>query len=160
MATGREGAGAGGAGRADAAGSRALPGHLLLGVDLAAVADVSAAIDRWGYRYLSRLFTPGELADTQGGDQASGLAARFAAKEATIKALAPAGEAPGWRSIEVRRVAGGACRLVLHGLARRLAADAGVERWSLSMTHEGPFAAAVVAGGARYPTGDDSPWTT
>lgn len=120
-------------------------GSVRVGVDLVAVADIASAIDHWGDRYLRRLFTAAELSDTAGPSRAAGLAARFAAKEATIKALAPAGEPPSWRSIEVRRAAGGACRLELHDRALELAVDAGIDAWSLALTHEGPMAAAVVA---------------
>src|SRR5579875_2726351 len=120
-------------------------GAVRVGVDLIAVADVATAIDHWGERYLQRLFTAAELSDTTGPARAARLAARFAAKEATIKALAPTGEPPTWRSIEVRQATGGACRLELHERALELAEEAGIDAWSLALTHEGPMAAAVVA---------------
>jgi holo-[acyl-carrier protein] synthase len=116
-----------------------------IGVDLARVEDVAASLQRFGRRYARKIFTDAEIADTDGGAQAAGLAARFAAKEATIKALSPADDPPSWRSIEVRRMPGGACELVLHDRASELAAAAGLDAWSLSMCHEGPVAVAVVA---------------
>jgi holo-[acyl-carrier protein] synthase len=113
-----------------------------VGADLASVADVAASIDRFGQRYLSRLFTDHELAST--GGRAESLAARFAAKEATIKVLRPVDANPDWRSIEVRRDASGACDLHLSGAAARMAAAAGITELAVSLTHEGGLAAAVV----------------
>ena len=72
------------------------------------------------------------------------LAARFAAKEATIKALGLADRGIGWRQIEVERQASGKCRVVLHGAARAAAARAGVGALSVSLSHEGDYSAAVV----------------
>jgi holo-[acyl-carrier protein] synthase len=129
-----------------------------IGVDLACVADVAASLHRFGRRYARKIFTDTEIADTEGGAQAAGLAARFAAKEATIKALSPSNDPPSWRSIEVRRLEGGACQLVLHDRARAIAATSGLDSWSLSMCHEGPVAVAVVvAMGACLPSPPTSP---
>jgi holo-[acyl-carrier protein] synthase len=129
---------------------------LRVGVDLASVDEVAASILRFGSRYTGRLFTPGELADTEGPAQAARLAARFAAKEATIKALAPATDAPSWRSIEVRKETGGECSLILHGRAVELAEEAGLDTWALSMSHEGRMAVAVVAATGRGTLGGDA----
>ena len=74
------------------------------------------------------------------------LAARFAAKEAVVKALRPSGLRPEWRSIEVRRMDGGWCELRLTGLAADLADEAGMPELSLSITHEPMVAAACVVG--------------
>jgi holo-[acyl-carrier protein] synthase len=116
-----------------------------IGVDLARIEDVAASLRRFGRRYARKIFTDAEIAETEGGAQAASLAARFAAKEATMKVLEPVDDPPSWRSIEVRRMQGGACRLVLHDRAHDLAAAAGLDSWSLSMCHEGPVAVAVVA---------------
>ena len=120
------------------------PGQMSVGVDLVGVADVDASILRFGSRYTERVYTPGELADSTGPCRAASLAARFAAKEATIKALRPVGDAPGWRSIEVRRSCGGSPAITLYGEALRLAEAACFDRWAVSMSHEGPMAVAVV----------------
>lgn len=124
-------------------------GPVRVGVDLVAVDDVAASIDRFGDRYLGRLFTDHERAccTTGGHVRVDGLAARFAAKEAVVKVLRPAAGAarPPWTSIEVRRQADGSCRLALHGSAAELAARDGLVSWSVSLTHEGEMAAAVVA---------------
>jgi len=77
-----------------------------VGTDVEAIADVAAALDRWGERYARRLFTTAERAEC--GGAAARLTARFAAKEAAIKVLAPDDLVPRWRSIEVRTSASGA----------------------------------------------------
>ena len=72
------------------------------------------------------------------------FAARFAAKEATFKALRPDVPSIDWRSIEVRRHASGWCDVVLHGEAAALAARQGIETLALSMSHDAGCATAVV----------------
>jgi holo-[acyl-carrier protein] synthase len=130
---------------ADGAGSS--PGfHVRAGLDLVDVDAVASCLIRHGARYTGRLFTDAEVADCPGPPQvaARGLAARFAAKEAVIKVLAPAQDPPRWRDIEVVRSSNGGCRLSLSGRAQALSVGAGIETWSASLTHEGHMAAAVV----------------
>jgi holo-[acyl-carrier protein] synthase len=117
-----------------------------VGTDITAIPDVIASIERFGDRYLDRLFTEHERASCAGPPEvaAAGLAARFAAKEAVVKVLRPAGARPAWRSIEVRRAPSGACDLALTGEAARLASEAGVTDLGVSLTHEGNIAVAVV----------------
>ena len=79
--------------------------------------------------------------------RAASLAARFAAKEATIKVLRPEGHQPDWRSVEVRRDPNGWCTLALTGHAAALAEQAGIADLAVSLTHEGDVAAAVVVEG-------------
>jgi holo-[acyl-carrier protein] synthase len=76
--------------------------------------------------------------------RAASLAARFAAKEATIKVLRPVGHQPDWRSVEVRRHSEGWCTMALSGHAAALADQAGIAELAVSLTHEGDVAAAVV----------------
>ena len=117
-----------------------------VGVDLVAVSDVQAAVRTHGDRYLQRIFTSHELGccRTPGGWSIDSLAARFAAKEATIKVLEPSGPQPAWDAMEVRRRADGSCAMALTGTAAELAEAAGLTSLSLSMTHEGDYAAAVL----------------
>ncbi len=117
-----------------------------VGVDLVVVEDVAASVERFGERYLARVYTDHERACCTGDPTtvASGLAARFAAKEAALKVLRPVGPRPGWRSIEVVRHPNGACDLALTGRAARLAAEAGIRQLAVSLTHEAGMAAAVV----------------
>ena len=125
-----------------------------VGLDLVSVAQVQATLDGpLAARYLARIYTETELGDcrTAEGIDPQGLAARFAAKEATLKVLAEADGVP-WRDIEVERAPSGAVRLLLHGLAAQRAADVGVVDLALSVTHEDGFAAAVVIADCRPST--------
>lgn len=120
---------------------------LSVGVDVVSVAEVAAAIARFGDRYIRRVFTPRETAYCKAATAEAGaarFAARFAAKEAAVKALEPTHRWSDWPAIEVRRARSGACAIVLHGDAARLAARRGVRHLALSLSHEGPLAAAVV----------------
>lgn len=93
-----------------------------------------------------RLFTPAEIdALATRVDQAPSLAARFAAREATMKALGVGLGAFGFHDVAVANDAGGRPRLVVTGKAASLAAAAGVTRWDISLTHTDTVAVAVVA---------------
>lgn len=112
-------------------------------VEIARIARILAGPPGTAARFLARVYTPGELAYGEGRqDRASRLAARFAAKEAALKAL---GAPPGlsWTELEVVR-GEGAPALVLHGAAAAAAARRGVTRLHLTLTHDGGVAAAVV----------------
>ena len=113
-----------------------------VGIDLVAVADVTDSVREHGDRYLGRVYTERELEDCSGDHER--LAARFAAKEAAIKALRPGDEAVPWREIEVVRDPSGAVELALSGRAAALAAEALVLGFAVSVTHAGGFASAVV----------------
>lgn len=120
-----------------------------VGVDLQRVQDVEDALRAHGDRYRSRLFTEREIADCGGwgaepSTSAPGLATRFAAKEAVLKVLRPGADVPGWREIEILRQSSGWCRVVLHGGAADLAADAGLTDLDVSLSRSGGFAVAAV----------------
>lgn len=131
-----------------APGRRAASPGVRVGVDLVVVAEVAEAVEHFGDRYLHRLFTPHELSCCRAADgySAESLAARFAAKEATVKVLRPVGPRPEWRSIEVHRSEGGWCDLRLTGRAAALARAGCIDGWAVSLTHESMMAAAVVVG--------------
>lgn len=96
-------------------------------------------------RLLERVFTEAERADLAGrADPVPGLAARFAAKEAAMKALGAGLGTVGLAELEVRREPSGAPRLVLSGRAARRAARLGVASLEVSLTHTDRLAAAVV----------------
>jgi holo-[acyl-carrier protein] synthase len=107
-------------------------------------------MEQFGDRYLTRIYTQGEIAYCGDAvDAASHFAARFAAKEATFKALraGQAGDvAIDWRSVEVVRLADGSPGLRLHGNIDGLARRRGVADLRLSLSHDAGFAVAVVAG--------------
>jgi holo-[acyl-carrier protein] synthase len=95
---------------------------------------------------LDRVYTEREVSDCRSGLSADPerLAARFAAKEATLKVLRVGDHPIPWREIEVRRDASGWVDLSLTGQAATLAKTAGIARFSVSLTHECGCAAAVV----------------
>ena len=94
----------------------------------------------------ARLFTDGERAyGARFQDPAPRLAARFAAKEAVMKALGVGLGAFGFHDVWVEVEASGAPRLLVTGRAAELAADRGVRAWYVSLTHDGPVAVAMVA---------------
>jgi holo-[acyl-carrier protein] synthase len=114
-----------------------------VGTDVEAIADVAAALERWGDRYARRLFTVAERAEC--GDAAPRLAARFAAKEAAIKVLAPdENMIPRWRSIEVRTAANGAPSLTLYDEAADLARKRRLGPISVSLSHGAGIGTATV----------------
>jgi phosphopantetheine--protein transferase-like protein len=117
-----------------------------VGIDLVAVDDVHDSMRTHGDRWLQRVFTERELRECGAGRGAArALAARFAAKEATLKVLGDPGEPVPWRDIEVRRAAAGAAvQLRLAGAAERSAAATGLDGFTLSLTHRDGLAAAVV----------------
>lgn len=116
------------------------------GVDLAEVERVRRSVERFGDRFLERVFTQGERAYAGDGPRRNEhLAARFAAKEAVFKALGTGwAQGVGWTDIEVVREASGRPVLLLHGKAREVAETLGVRRWHLSLTHTGTMAMASV----------------
>lgn len=120
--------------------------RILLGVDLVMVADIAESIEHFGERYLRRVFTAAELGTcvTVAGDpDASRLAARFAAKEAAIKALGMISETV-LTDIEVVTDEDGRPELRLHGRYHNEAMTLGASSIALSMSHEGPYATASV----------------
>ncbi|MGA2837924.1 MAG: holo-ACP synthase [Acidimicrobiales bacterium] len=128
---------------------------LRIGLDVVAVDEVARSVERFGDRYVRRIFTDHEIACCRRAGRGGGatppyamdsLAARFAAKEAVIKVLRPVEGQPEWRSIELHRMTGGWCEIHLSGLAADLAVEAGIDEFSVSVSHEADFAAAVVVG--------------
>jgi holo-[acyl-carrier protein] synthase len=116
-----------------------------VGIDLISVEDIQNSLAAHGQRYLSRVFTPVEVAQcTVGADPSPRrLAGCFAAKEAVAKLL-QAGRGPlGWHEIEVRRESAGQSSVGLRGNAQRLADRAGIAHVAVSISHRRESAAAV-----------------
>ncbi|MGH7634226.1 MAG: holo-ACP synthase [Gemmatimonadaceae bacterium] len=121
--------------------------RVAIGIDVVSVAEVAAALDRFGDRYVRRAFNAQETAycrAARGAAAAARFAARFAAKEATVKTLNPRQPWVDWTAIEVRRGRSGRCALVLHRDAASLAARRGIKHFELSMSHDGDQAIAIV----------------
>jgi len=114
-----------------------------IGVDLVEVDRMRTAITRTP-TLAGRLFTEGERTYAESAkDPAERFAARFAAKEAVMKALGVGLGAVEWHDIEVLRAESGAPSLRLTGRAAALAADAGISRWLLTLTHTRTTAEAI-----------------
>jgi holo-[acyl-carrier protein] synthase len=114
-----------------------------VGIDVVEVERLRSAMARWGDRFLARLFTAGELARVHTvPTRPIRLAARFAAKEAVMKALGVGQMAVGWREIEIENDRDGKPQVVLHGEARRRATARGVAEVLVSLTHTASLAAA------------------
>jgi holo-[acyl-carrier protein] synthase len=115
-----------------------------LGIDVTEVPRIAALLERWGDRFAHKVFTAGERAYAAARARpAEHLAARFAAKEATLKALGvPSGLS--WHEMEVDSGPGGRPELALSGRALEAARAIGIARLHLSITHAGGVAAAVV----------------
>jgi holo-[acyl-carrier protein] synthase len=116
-----------------------------LGTDLIEIERVQASMDRFGERFLDRVFTAGEIAYCMRKKQsAESFAARFAAKEAGAKALGTGiSRGVSWKEIEVRREIGRRPTLHFSGRAGELADAMGVRRVQLSLSHSRKLAMAV-----------------
>ena len=116
-----------------------------VGIDLVRVSRIAESLEQFGDRFLARIFTADEIAYAASATAPrvthERLAARFAAKEAALKAFGLVDEGVSWRELEVVREPAGACALRLHGRARELA---GQDSAALSLSHEGDLATAVV----------------
>jgi holo-[acyl-carrier protein] synthase len=117
------------------------------GIDLVEIERIQRSVDRYGKRFLDRVYTAAEQAYCLGKRKSSeSLAARFAAKEAGAKALGTGIRyGVSWLEIEVVREPGGRPTIRFHGRAAQIALRLGVVRASLSITHTTQLAMASVA---------------
>ena len=115
-----------------------------VGVDLVSIPRMRDMIERWQDRFLRRVFTEGEIAYCRSRrDPAPHFAARFAAKEAGLKALGTGLQlGVHWRELEVRRERSQAPTLVLSGKSKEIGLVKGGSRMLLSLTHDGDYALA------------------
>lgn len=126
---------------ADDASPRPVPG---LGTDVIEIARLERAVDRWGERFLTRIFTDTEIAYCRAKrEPLRHFAGRLAAKEAVYKALGLRWTGPfSWRMIEIATISSGAPEVLLH-----TGAGAGTEEENVAVTisHDGEVAVAVAA---------------
>lgn len=115
-----------------------------IGVDMIETERVAQSVARFGDRFLRRVYTERELAYCQG--RVTSLAARWAAKEATAKALGTGIGEVSWREIEVISQANQRPTIQLHGAAEALAAQLGLSGFAVSLSHTKEFAIAFVVG--------------
>jgi holo-[acyl-carrier protein] synthase len=117
-----------------------------IGVDLVDCARIQRAIDRFGDRFLHRVFTDGEIEYSMSMKfPERHLAARFAAKEAVSKAFGTGiGKAMGWRDIDIRKKPSGEPFLVFSGPAKQLAERRGVSVALITLSHTEHHAMATI----------------
>jgi holo-[acyl-carrier protein] synthase len=133
-----------------------------IGIDLVHMPRLRAVVERWQERFLARVFTEQEIAYCRARrDPIPHFAARFAAKEAGLKALGT-GLRLGvrWRELEVRRERGQAPVLVLSGRSREIGQTRGGDRMLLTLTHDGDYAmaqAVLISEGASAAPSETSP---
>jgi holo-[acyl-carrier protein] synthase len=120
---------------------------LSVGVDIIELDRVRHAVERYGERFLARIYTPEEIARYR--DYLPELAARFAAKEAVSKALGVglyhfSAHGIGWQEVEVLPDPLGKPGVRLTGRARDLAQEQGLRQWAISLSHGRDYAVAFV----------------
>ena len=116
------------------------------GIDITEVPRIAAAIERFGERFLNRVYTPREIAYCRSKKNAvERFAARFAAKEAAMKAIGTGlRQGVTWHDVEVGREPGGRPTIIFSGRAAVFAANLGAKRAHLSLTHSEQTAIANV----------------
>ncbi len=127
-----------------------------VGIDITEIDRVEAALGRFGDRFLRRVYTPMEAAVCRG--RVSELAARFAAKEAVMKALGTGAKGVAWREIEVLPNRRGKPLVYLHGRAKARAEKIALDGLDISLTHDGNLALAIVVGQSRDLVAERDEW--
>jgi len=115
-----------------------------IGMDIVETKRIADSLERFGDRFLTRVFCEGEIAYAKSMKAPQlHLAARFAAKEAVSKAFGTGiGHTMGWRDIEIVREPTGQPRVVLHGKAEAHAKERGVQAVHISLSHTAEYGAA------------------
>ena len=118
------------------------------GVDIASIPRIKQSLDKFGDRFLERCFTQKERDYAESHkDPVTRLTGRFAAKEAVFKALGTGWKTGiSWTDIEILPLPTGEPTITLHGQAVHAAADRGINRWMISISHTGDYAVASVIG--------------
>ena len=126
------------------AGQRGLFTDIMLttGIDIIEIPRVRRVLEQYGRRFLERVFTSDEIAYCR--ERAPNLAARFAAKEATMKALGTGVRGVGWKDIEVVRHESGAPSIKLHGRCKARAQRLGGQERAIRLSHSRDYAVASV----------------
>ena len=123
-----------------------------LGIDSIKVDRIRAALERCGARFSTRVLTPAEQRYVRGRPET--MAGRWAAKEAVSKVLGLGVRGIGWKDIEIERLPTGQPAVRLHGRAAARAAQLGMGRIAVTISHEADYAVAMAFGvrtaGGRY----------
>jgi holo-[acyl-carrier protein] synthase len=115
-----------------------------VGVDIIEINRIKSVITRWGDKFLKRVFTPSELANYS--RRISSLAARFAAKEAALKALDACDMGISWHEIEILSEPNGKPNVILSGKAMQAASQLNLKELAVSLSHSDAYAVAFVVG--------------
>ena len=115
-----------------------------IGVDIVEISRIRRAISKWPHTFLERVYTKTEIQNCN--NVASRLAARFAAKEAVMKALGTGAKGISWHDIEVVSNKNGAPLIHLYGKAQDKAQENGIKEFSISVSHSNRYAVAFVIG--------------
>lgn len=117
-----------------------------IGVDIIEISRVERVISKWQDSFLKRIYTAAEL---ESCSNTSSLAARFAAKEAVMKALGTGARGVKWRDIEILTNGDGAPLIRLYGRARERSKEIGIAEFCVTMSHSREYAVAFVIGYAQ-----------
>jgi holo-[acyl-carrier protein] synthase len=120
--------------------------HKGIGIDIIEIARIEQAILRWQDSFLRRIYTEAEIEHCH---KPGSLAARFAAKEALMKALGPFNHGLHWTDIEILSDKDGVPFVQLHGTALEKSQEAGISDISVSLSHSKEYATAIVIGNAQ-----------
>ena len=112
------------------------------GVDIISVDRLAKAVDQWQDSFLKRIYTDSELEYCKGAT--SSLAARFAAKEAVMKAIGCGMFNTNWRDIEILTESNGKPYINLKGRSRNIANEKGINDFAVSLSHDKHYAIAFV----------------
>jgi holo-[acyl-carrier protein] synthase len=115
-----------------------------IGTDIIEIARIRQAIDRWGERFLSRIYTEPEL--NLYGQSPHSLADRFAGKEAVMKLLGAKGKGMKWQDIETLAHPDGRPLIKLYGRAQSAANNLGIKEIDVSLAHSRDYAIAAAIG--------------
>ena len=118
-----------------------------IGVDIIEIARIQEAMERWGERFLHRVYTEPELELCR--KKPGRLAARFAGKEAVMKALGTGAKGISWREIEIAAEPSGKPLVRLYGKAQDKAEVLGLDRLAISLSDSKEYAIAFVVGETR-----------
>jgi holo-[acyl-carrier protein] synthase len=118
----------------------------LIGIDVIEITRIEQAVSRWHDAFLTRIYTAAELEYSR--NRYASLAARFAAKEAVMKALGTGTTGMRWQDIEILSEENGKPVVRLHGKAQHKGDELGVRDFSISISHCEKYAVALVIGNA------------
>ncbi len=118
-----------------------------IGVDIIEIARIQEVVERWGERFLHRVYTESELRLCR--KKPERLATRFAGKEAVMKALGTGAKGISWREIEILAEPSGKPLVRLHGKAQEKADGLGMDKLAISLSDSKDYAIAVIIGETR-----------